>query len=309
MKNWILFFALLFAVPAFSQSTVFAPKGAVWHQTPYSWQCFPAGGLFSYTADEDTILDGWNARIIHCNEVKIGGTTQIDSLTRYVSVQGDKVFWRVDDQFVVLFDFGATPGDTIKSAVSGFHVPSGCSGNLGGTLTFKYRIDSVGTTIIDGQNLRIQFVSGIYESLDLNWSIGLNANAIVERVGIMNSTYWYGSGEAFILAGCPSFIRCYADNDIYYQNPAWLNTGKTCDFTLKTAEPQLDLPKISPNPACDFVELPFEPDEISLSNPLGQAADISVFDKKLDVSQLQPGLWFLSLKKGENWIGFRLIVQ
>ncbi len=303
MKNLCFLLALAATLPAFSQSTVFAPKGAVWHQTPYRIDCNPAIGLFTYTADEDTLIDGWNARAIHCNEVTFFKTTRIDSLTRFVAVQGDKVFWRVKGQFVLLFDFGAAAGDTITSAIVENGIDDGCAD---ADAPFQYRIDSVSTTEVNGYTLRVQFVSNLWP---YHWGMGFPNGQIIERFGVMNLTHWYGIGHACVLAGCWSFIRCYADAEVDYVNPKWASTNKPCHFTAAATEPTAEVLTISPNPASGLVELPFEPKEIRLANALGQVVQLSAVGRSIDVGGLEAGVWFLFLKKGERWLGSRLVVQ
>ena len=198
------------------------------------------------------------------------------------------------------------PGDTINSMVGGFHVPSGCGDGIGAVYPFSYKIDSVGTTTIDGQSLRVQYVSTITNF----WRIGIGGDEqIVERIGAMNTTHWYGTGSPCVLAGCLSFIRCYSDGDMHYQNPKWQTTNKDCDFTSKLIEPIHEPPSILPNPASDFIELPFEPDEVRLSNALGQVAVAYGFGQKLDVSNLRTGIWFLVLKKDGQWFSTKLVIQ
>lgn len=304
MRN--LLFALCIVTSHFSSAqdtTIFAPLGATWYYRPWTWG--PDTGLYTFTSANDTLLDGWNARVLRCS-VWVGGAMHpAEHLDKYVATIGNKVFYRVAGEFVLLFDFGAQPGDTITSKVEDFAIFNGCVNPQGNdVLDFRYRIDSVGTITIDGINLRTQFVTTMMEGIDVGWYIGGYDGPVTERIGAESAGYWWGQGGACILAGFPGYLRCYQDHDIHFQPtpPDW-GSGGACDY-VSASEPVFERLKITPNPAAGIARLPITPDHLEVFNVLGQKIDIPVFEEMLDVSLLVPGIYrIIAEKDGRLYTG------
>lgn len=301
MRIHLLFCFLLAGQILYAQdTTVFAPAGAVWHYRP--WTPGPDTGLYTFTAAGDTQFGVWNARILRCSIWVDGTFKATPQLDKYVATLGNKVYYRVDGQFVPLFDFGAAPGDTITSKVEDFSIFNGCvNPGPGTTLEFRYRIDSVGILNIGGENLRLQYLSTIYDGAEFSWSSGL----VVERIGAVNAGYWWGQGAACILAGILGYLRCYDDADLHYSNPQI--GAQDCGFA-SASEPLLQTLYIAPNPAVSIARLPFSPDKLLIYNILGQA-NLCPFDgESIDVSALAPGIYRVLAEKDRQWYAGHLAV-
>lgn len=290
MRN-LLFTICLFGAHFSSaqDSTIFAPLGAVWHYRP--WTPGPDTGLYTFTAAGDTLLDGWNARVLRCSVWSNGALQAANLLNKYIATSGEKVYYRVADEFVLLFDFGAAPGDTLVSKVEAFPIFNGCVGpELGEVWEFRYRIDSVNVTKINGVDLRVQYISAISGDNPVDWYAAGFSGRIVERIGAADAGHWWGQGGACILAGFPGYLRCYTDNEVHYGNPAI--GSNACDY-VSVAEPAFLPLNIHPNPAGSWVELPFVPEGVRVFNLLGQNAPVFQKGAILDVSALPPGLYIV----------------
>lgn len=288
---------------------MFAPLGATWYYRPWL-PGPPETALYTFTAAGDTLLDGWNARVLRCSVWDAGELHPVDSLNKYVVVRADKVFYRVAGEFVLLFDFGAQPGDTIASKVEHFPIFDGCAMPLPGSVwDFQYRVDSVSTISIGGTILRAQYARGIDMGSDNDWLFeGFNSFPIIERAGGTVGGQWWGSGGACVLAGFPGYLRCYTDSEVYYQPPLpWWGTGGPCDFVSVNESVVADL-KITPNPAVCFAQLPFAPDRAQVFNMFGQSCSASLLSEMLDVSALTPGIYMVWVEKDGVWYSGKLAV-
>ena len=307
MRNLLFVLSFFASHISFAQdTTIFAPLGATWHYRPWTWG--PDTGLYTFTAAGDTLLDGWNARIMRCAvwDYDTDAFQTVENLNKYIATVGEKVYYRVAGVFVLLFDFGAQPGDTIASKVEDFAIFNGCANPPGNEVfDFRYRIDSLGTITIDGINLRTQFVTTLVENTELGWDIGNYYGPITERIGAGHAGYWWGQGGACILAGIPGYLRCYDDNDLHYSNPG-IGT-QNCDY-VSTKEPVTANLTITPNPAISTAQLPFIPDHIQVFNLLGQKINAPVSGTMLDVSSLVPGIYLVMIEKDGQWHSGKLVV-
>lgn len=301
MRIHLLFCFLLAGQILYAQdTTVFAPQGAVWHYRP--WTPGPDTGLYSFTAAGDTQFGVWNARILRCSVWAGGAFQAAPQLDKYVATLGNKVYYRVNGQFVLLFDFGAAPGDTIASEAEGFSIFNGCvNPESGTTLNFQYRVDSVGTLNVGGENLRLQYLTTIYDGAEFSWCPGGFSGSVVERIGAPGAGYWWGNGCACILSGIPGYLRCYDDADLHYSNPS---IGAEACGVSSAPEPAPETLQLTPNPAARQARLPFVPDQVQIYNSLGQLQICPNDGELLDLSALAPGIYHvLAGKDGRRYAG------
>jgi hypothetical protein len=233
-----------------SQIEPFAPIGARWHYRPY--ENMPDIKLYTFTVTKDTFLDGLLARELSCSKWVNNQFVEFQNLNKYVAVRTDAVYYYVDHQWALLFDFGAQPGDTIWSKVEYFDIPHEClAPEPGQTWTFGYSIDSIGIEIIGGYPLRVQYVSGICDDNGPCWLMG----KIVERIGAINSGYWWGQGTYCILGGFPGYLRCYEDDLVLYTKPG---ENTPCDYVGTHALEDFNI-LIAPNPSSGMTYFSFSP--------------------------------------------------
>jgi hypothetical protein len=109
------------------QNEAFAPIGARWYYRPGETMQYLNTRLYTFTVTKDTLLDGLVARELSCSAWEDGQFKDYPNLNKYVYTTTDSVLYRVENQWVLLFDFGAMPGDTILSKVTSFEYFAGCN--------------------------------------------------------------------------------------------------------------------------------------------------------------------------------------
>ncbi|XOV67233.1 MAG: hypothetical protein ACFHU9_16580 [Fluviicola sp.] len=227
MKTILLLLGL--SISTFSQAQVWANPGAIWH---YDFGLF-WGGLYTIEYVGDTTILGYDAQRMHALRQTIypqqNGTTVIgetythDYFTRH---SGDSVFWYSENQFFLLYDFGAAPGDTwtIQQTSNPDFM---CDSNA------IVEVVDTGSVQINGMNLRyidMRYVQG---------GLGMSGRA-VERIGMVDP---YNPEISFLFPrgqNCDSTIvvdfwlynlRCYEDDNFAVYN----RTSQTCDYPVATA--------------------------------------------------------------------------
>lgn len=285
---------------SFAQAaTVFGPPGATWYYSPWTSFSQPPS-LFTFVAEADTMINGINARILQFYNGESGVLQPVDSLNKYVYTNGNKVFYYVEDDFYLLFDFGAQPGDTIHSRAESFPIFMGCGSDFSnGPIDFSYTIDSLGSIIIDGEELRMQHITPIHISGNSNWSMD---GPIIERIGLSSySNFWWGRGDACILSGIYGILRCYEDQDIFFKNPAGNEFNLDCD-EISSAIPIVESTNpIYPNPSNDFITLPTFADVIHIYNYTGQKLISYINQERIDITFLQPNIYFIRYRINNVW--------
>ena len=258
MKSKALVAIFFFCLPMFNlwgQFQAFAPIGARWHYRP--GEQIPDQNLYTFTVTKDTLLGGLTARELACSQWINGQFQDFSDLNKYVHANADSVFYYVDNQWELLFNFDAKSGDTIRSKVDHFEIFNGCMvPNPGQTWGIAYRIDSTGTENIGGSPLRVQYVSSICQSSEECWLMGGagGTGKIVERIGAINSGYWWGQSGLCLLI-FPGYLRCYEDGDIHYKG----NIGNTpCGFVTTNEMDDYNI-SIAPNPTNGNLFFSFPP--------------------------------------------------
>jgi hypothetical protein len=284
------------------ETTVFAPLGATWYYSGPSngppweaepWYCY-------FLVEKDTFLLGRNARQIgfYIND---GGTERIDSLTKYIAVTGDQVFYKVGDEFVLLYDFGAEPGDTIHSKVESSDLSLGCLSNFEeDIIDFSYVIDSVNTQLVDGKELRTQNVTSIDGPQVDDW--GFIFEPVVERIGYYGSGgFWWGQGLGCILEA--GYLRCYNDLEISWKNPAF-DENLPCDYVATNEPKSFEYYQLLPNPTYGLVQLPDGAENISVYSMEGRNISFEKNESTLDLTGSPPGVYVVRFEiNGTGYLG------
>jgi hypothetical protein len=257
-KSVVSIIAFLIAVSnLWGQTKSFAPIGARWLYRPHELT-FPDSRLYAFTVTQDTLLDGLLASELLCTQWVNGQFQDFPDLNKYVYANSDSVWYRVDNHWELLFDFGALPGDTIRSKVEFFGIFNGCIGpDPGQVWDVAYTIDSIGIETIGGAPLRVQYVRNLCPNTDECWSVGGWGlpGKIVERIGSVELGYWWGQGSACLLGGFPGYLRCYEDAQLSFVG----NIGNTACDLVSTNEIDAYNVSISPNPTSGTVNFSFSP--------------------------------------------------
>jgi len=272
-------------------TTIFAPIGTTWFYTTSE-----QNKLLTFNSIGDTIINGNNARIIDCFITQNGNLQKIDSLTKYVFTIGTKVYYMVSNSFVLLYDFGAEVGDTIKSNTEGFPIFMGCESNFSGIIDFSYIVISTDSIYIDGVKLRTQIVKVIDSDSFPEWIL---ASPIVERIGQLDfGGTWWGHGSGCLLEDL-GLLRCYVDNDIYFRNP-YYDSSFACDYTeVATITFEVNC-NIYPNPVENYLYIPEDVRKYYMVNILGEKMAVINENSILNLSNIPPGVYFIYLETTGN---------
>ena len=239
-----------------------------------------------------------------------GAFVPAPEMTRYTYTEGDKVYHSLDTGFVLLYDFGAQPGDTIYSAVDGaFPFENNCYGPPGMHVDFSYVIDCLGTQAIDGIRLCTQYIHNPNEVPGF-WGIPGEGQIapIIERIGVHPSGTWFGGGNYCVQKGWYAGIRCYSDSEIFVKGNT---TGIACDSVVATYTPLLPGFSISPNPFMEELKLVVPahsyPDlQFALYHYSGQEISRSALrqgDNILHTGTLPAGVYFWEIRSGARLLG------
>lgn len=182
MLKYGAFTLTLFLFTNYSFGQVWGKTGATWHYEFYDYSSF-SGGLYSLYYSGDTIVDGYACQKITVERQHIvtdmNGITSLggmDSYTQITRYSGDSVFWYKDDEFFLMYDFGASVGDqwVIHQGDNAFDPE--CD------TTSIVSVSDTGMMNVNGQNLKyieLTYVQGQY---------AINGRAI-ETMGVCSANW------------------------------------------------------------------------------------------------------------------------
>ncbi len=280
-------------------------KGATWNFKSTS----NAGGWLGhevYTYTKDSLIYGKN-----CQEIKGVRYNYSQSPVSFLYSQslgsnytynnGDTVFYLTSNGFKVLYNFGATVGDTW---------------NLGVDTNFAYcsksieKVDSIKTVTINSYNLKCLYVGDVYNS-----SVGIGqatSNQIIEHIG--STTYLFPLGRNCDTSAIVDFfdfsLLCFSDSSLTYS----LVSSDECDnpfhVGINELENNTNALKIYPNPTTRSLTLTLSNGEgigaVQIYNVLGECVLMFPLlrggrEELIDVSKLKAGIYLIKIStKNEN---------
>ena len=196
---------LLVFVSMYTTAQDFAPIGAVWYYTQYTsnpkYQTYR-----TFESIKDTVING------HACSKIIESIENVEQNIQFMFSRNDSVFFFENNDFHLLYDFGAEKGDTI--------VLDHFSANVeGGKLLMI--IDSVTTIEINGITKKLQLVS-CGDGFTIEFG-----GAIMEDIG--NAYYLFPIYDNTM----NGTFRCYQDNDLgLFKSPYYGVWNKECDYIL-----------------------------------------------------------------------------
>lgn len=255
MKKLIFF---IIFIPVLAQSQNWFPIGATWYYNYREQQIFPAIGYTKYTVIKDTVVDSKPSKLIIQETVRYNGDTLPTNFI-IVREENSKVYYYYNNTFRLMYDFTLNVGDTLAIDISSSYCDS----------VSPLIVDSIKNININGINLRVQYVKGIYYYSGV-WQglVDTITFPIIEKVGndvYNNSTnnFFFNPvcfvGEGFILNN----LRCYIDSNILYKGGSYYNQNLgysyPCDTLINGSMGITELSKnentieIFPNPSSEFV--------------------------------------------------------
>jgi hypothetical protein len=294
MKTKFIFVFMLAAFSVFSQE--WAPQGATWYFSSYA----PYGDAYlrvQYV--RDTVILEKNCKIlekIRFHDYYFTCYDEIWTGDEYTYYENGEVYYYEDDQFYMLYDFNAIPGDEWDV-------------NYQGTLG-RVMVDSIGTVIINDRELKWIAVSTVD-----GYCAGWFSSKIYETLGnwIFLFPGWF---ECIVDGEEAAGLRCYSDNTFgFYKNPWW---DHECDYILTNLPEQSSnlLIQAYPNPCNDQLSLSFGDqyfyNKFCLVNSLNEV----VFEEKfinretvtINTEAFKAGIYYLKVTDSNGSISFQKIV-
>lgn len=284
MKDRYMLKKLLFIIlPIITSSYIscnaqdWAPIGAKWYFT----QHYNMSSAVSYNkieVEKDTVVQGKNCKKLMGSFDGCGWYSQI----LYKSNDSVYFYHTQKNEFALLYDFNASPGDIweVYNITTNF--------GFGNPDTTKLIVDSIGQTSITGQNLRIIYTS-IVNQLESSFHFG---GTIIENIGAPSMF----PGFNFCDPG-PGPLRCYEDQFISYQTGPYF-----CDqVTLGVPEKEKKQITVFPNPSSQFIRIDLSEmisGDIEIINLAGQKVLYRTFEAsslKINTRKLAEGLYVLNI--------------
>ncbi len=283
MKNLPFFiFLLILYWTNQGRGQEFAPVGTIWtygYGTSSSWpiQYEP----YYMEVKEEVEFKNKLCKSIVRTSYK-GESEEVDLLYQ----DGAKVYFykKELDSFLLLFDFGAEQYDTLQIGLDRYY-------DAEEPYTIKVIIDSIGFETYCGEELKVWHLSNSDESQSYYFD-----SKVIEGIGFLHSFHPVNG----LFCGDIGSLRCFEST-----NYSCKLVDIDCDtvyFTSKisTVDIENDF-KIYPNPASDYIEVILKKmdrwSKWEIINVSGERELRGAYSdmKKIDVSALSPGMYFLQL--------------
>ncbi len=280
-----------------NQASAWVEEDAVWH---YRVSNISDGGFIRMRYDRDTLMAGQQAQILESREYMFVSDqheviTLLDSKDlppSYVYANDDTVFYYLNGDFQMLYDFSAQKGDRWDLGVDSNALYCGKS---------MVEVDSAGTIEINGETRRWVWVTS-----DSNSSVILHGK-IIEGIGIV------GNGFLF-----PETRDCMPDivwEWPYYQFscfesasfPLYNVTARDCEYLMTLNLDNVLLPDVTakayPNPAGNFIaiytneydRLPANIRVFTIDGKVMEEVRLTENGEEINISHLPGGTYILSI--------------
>ena len=282
MKNKILLFSFLLF--SFSASAQYFEVGMEWVYGQYTIQPGWPPSIGTVTIIGDTTINNEPAFIIEGdggnNTYGSQGHTTYD--IRYIGESGQQVFYYLNDEKRLLFDFSLDIGDTLNVIT-----PFCCSGSLDDTLMAW--VDSISVINFNGTELKHQHFNGGWE-----WS-----NHLVEAVGSLYSFF----PNPPLADNAYSKLRCviYPNGDILK-----FTDDEDCYTIVGINDIQQSGLAIYPNPVIDELTIENKDEKSYEFRVFNQQGQIMYFSKKahdgqkINTTTWASGAYLVQLIVGEG---------
>lgn len=277
-----------------ANSQIWIDSNATWHYNLEELSGLSIQGFYKYLYHEDTIIDGITCQKIACRAYEFYTWPEVvfldsNSVAEYYTyVSNDTVYYRNNDAFFVLFDFGASIGDTWIISTT----------NNGGGFcddTSRVQVIDTGTVIINSQVLRTITLEPVAGS-----SYGL-AGVYNEKFGLMSYGPWHlfpriiECDTNVIVEWYYTSFKCFEDDSFSLYNPS----GTDCEYLLthlELSETKWNEFSVYPNPVQDklIIQVP-EIGQISIVTIHREVLLTKQVHEKLelDFSEFEPGIYFI----------------
>ncbi|MEA3318124.1 MAG: T9SS type A sorting domain-containing protein [Bacteroidota bacterium] len=274
-----------------AQDIEWAPIGAKWYFN-YT-NMYGVQEYFIYESTKDTVIKNQNCRKLKITHFNADGNSSHWG-DEFINQESEKIFYFYEDTFLLLYDFSLNVGDTLKVNLNSKIFP-----NFSDTAYTAHIVDSVGSMIINGIELKTQYLSladdRIYGENDLCFH-----RVIIEKVGNLELLF----GEPVVRVEMPPFygpLRCYQDESIYFN----VNGNEPCDTIITSItllEENHNTINIFPNPTKDHLNIKFkEPCNSHIviydinGNVLLNKKSINTNRISLSINDFKTGFYFMKI--------------
>lgn len=286
MKNLLIIITICFSFGALAQS--WAPVGAEWYYMKYH-PYEPGNSYAKIEVEKDTLYHGQL-----CSKLIGDFQTSWGTDPKYTYESNDTVYFYHEklEEFLMLFDIGASPGDTWQINYDSSAPPP--------EDTIEIIVDSVGQKVIDGETLRVVYITQTNVQ-----EIGYGYyGPIIERVGapLMLTNYFNydPSGP----------VRCYSDGVIdYHPDPS-----TPCDYSnVGLKEEEQSKLNVYPNPVSSLLNIVTDLDSdlnFVIYDYVGKKVlEGKTLNGQIDVSSLNEGSYILKIGEGDEGYNMRKFVK
>lgn len=209
-------------------------------------------------------------------------------------------FHSQNNEFAMLYDFGATIGDIwkIPNITSNF--------GFGSADTTKLIVDSIGHIIVSGENLRVIYTTQLNPT-ESDYGFG---GQIIERIGALIMFPSYSSCDPI-----PGILRCYEDSLINYHR----DTSIACDYSTVGLENYEKAGfAIYPNPVKDYLFIDGQENpnsnfyNVDIRNIDGESVRQEKIENnfgKIFLGGISPGIYFIRITDHKNRVVTKKIVK
>ena len=291
MKKTI-FLLILITVTTQNYAQEFAPVGAIWHYTQRTIN----PDLTSFKTIEsisDTSINGIQCRKMIEVERYLDTTNVI---YHYMYSENDSVFFFAENDFHLLYDFGANTGDTI--ILDYFSTYNGTP--------LKMIIDSTGTIIVNNQEKEIQYIT-CGDGIVIEFG-----NHVIAGIG--NTSFMFPTLDGSINGP----LRCYQDNstDLFLNpfHPTYGWNHQDCEEIITSIEEAEKGSRITvyPNPSTNNISITNvnQPIEFRILDINGKLIEKGVLQvsSEIRIKELPNGIYFIELQN-ENIRIIRKIIK
>lgn len=290
---------LVIVKSAFAQQE-FAPIGAKWYYNRPN--TFATNNFIVFESVKDTVIDQKTCKIVEIrNDYGTSETVHRDYF--YQDLSKIYYFNHKSRTFHLLYDFSASPGDTITVHAEAFTPNISFLPNSRTIPFFKYVVVEVENIEVSGINYVRQKVKDVENS---TWGFVRplsidQVNYILSDIGSL--VYMYGASYIFVMEDEPIMLRCYETSGSLYANPLW--TGQ-CTEGLSTPIKNINTINVYPNPFENdiYVESDQEIVRIEVYSIIGNLVfssnKLNVTKEKLSLNNLPKGSYILRIITKDN---------
>jgi len=286
LKHFTLLFLsiVFFFTPNLVQSQhEFAPLGAEWqYDALFGWQ---GPGVSHVKVTGETTIGDQAYKIIEDKAISFENGEFID--IRYVRQDGFDIYEYLEysEEEIFLFKTYMEVGDTINfPRLSGFDF---------------FIVTEVNTLEVNDMEIREHVVQNISTP---SFSV-----KIYDRLGPEYGMFFYWLSAPS--DGNDLYLRCYRDNEIGQADISEVDCDEGISTSLYNIENEI---KIFPNPANDHVMIDAGTNMIAdgiiyLTNITGKVFPMRMYDNKIDITSLLPGIYIASVSVSNNPIYFQFV--